>query len=158
MIEQLPTDVDEPYWTSEAANLTHIIMHLDDVEIWKKYLTATRKASVGLRMEMMNPVNYSYIKDKHKTYRLAYLAEFIDDKEVRDKQKNPKRFEGPCAGFTFQKLAVRDFVAMKLGSILLKMKERPDARWTEAQWRELRESVKSKLTEFDLPNLSHFGS
>ena len=154
MILKIPQDVDEPYWTSESARLTHVVMEIDDIEVWKAYLTAAKKASVGLRMEMMNPMNYSYISGKQTKLRLAFLAEFLDDETVRDKSVNSKNFEGPSAGFTFPKISVQNFVAMKLASLLIKEHDRPDLSWTAERWSALREEVRKELAQQDLPNLT----
>ncbi len=157
LIDDIPNDVDEPYWTSEAANLTHVVMHLDDVEVWNTYLRKTKQASTGLRMEIMNPFNYSYIGNANVEFRLAFLAEFLDDETIRKKSTTPEKFSGPCAAFTFDEISVRNFVTMKLSSMILEKGVRPDPTWTTKQWLELRQKVRSKLLEYDLPDLLHVG-
>ena len=153
LIEKLPTDVNEPYWKSEAANLTHVVMHLDDVAVWKRYLLVAKKAAVGLRMEIMNPMNYSYINDKNENFRLAFLASFLDDQAIRDSSVD-SRFSGPCAAFTFKKISVQDFVTMKLSSMLLKSQDYPESNWSDEQWETRRQKVREILSKRKLPELS----
>ena len=155
LVKQLPEDVEEPYWTSEAANLTHVVMHLKDVEVWTTYLQAAKKSSVGLRMEMMNPMNYSYIARTNLDFRLAFLSSFLDDRTVRVKKAGGEKFSGPCAAFTFEKISVQNFVAMKLASLILKSEDWPDDSWTSARWDQLRKEVRSELTMRNLPDISH---
>lgn len=150
MLEEIPKDVDEPYWTSPAANYTHVVMQLEDDGIWNDYLRIARRSAVGLRMEMMNPMNYSYIGDKNRERRLAFLAAFLDDTTVRDPSVKAGRYAGPCAAFTFGRIEVRDFVAMKIAS-LLDYDDRPTEFWTKQQWEELRTKVREGLAGEKLP-------
>jgi hypothetical protein len=126
-------------------------MQLDDMAIWRTYLRAAKRSAIGLRMEMMNPMDYYYIGTKNRNLRLAFLAAFLNDEAVR-RTDTSEKFRGPCAGFTFHKMAVRDFAAMKIASIL-GLEDSPDEFWTPAQWNELRKKVKEKLATEKLPNL-----
>jgi len=94
----------------------------------------------------MNPMNYSYIRDKNRQRRIAFLAAFLDDDELRPESKQT----GPYAAFTFPKITVRDFVTMEIASIL-NMKDSPDKFWTAEQWTGLREKVKEALKSEKLP-------
>ena len=93
-----------------------------------------KRSDVGLRMEFMNPMNYSYVGDRQRKQRLKFLAAFLDDAEAPDCEANPKMFSGPHAGFTFTRLAVRDLAAMKIASIL-EMPDQPDRNWTPSSGR-----------------------
>lgn len=152
LLQKLPKDVDEPYWTCGAASYTHVVMQLENDEIWKQYLAVAKRSAVGLRMEMMNPMNYTYIGSKNRERRLAFLSAFLDDATLRDKSVNASKYGGPCAAFTIPKIQVRDFAAMKIASIL-KLSERPTEFWTQEDWGRLREMVREKLKGEQLPNL-----
>ena len=39
------------YWTCPESALTHVVMRIEDDGIWREYLRAARRSSVGLRME-----------------------------------------------------------------------------------------------------------
>jgi hypothetical protein len=153
VLAKLPKDVDEPYWTCEAANYTHVVMQLQQDRIWKDYLKVAKRAAVGLRMEMMNPMTYAYIGQKNRQRRLAFLAAFLDDSAVRDPSVDATKYEGPCAAFTFGKITVQDYVAMKIASIL-RFQERPTEFWTARQWTELRRKVRTALKEENLPAIA----
>ena len=154
MIEKLPSDVNEPYWTSEAANLTHVVMHLDDVSVWRSYLKAAKGSAVGLRMEMMGPMNYAHIEEKNLEFRLAFLSAFLDDGTVRDQSVDKHKFDGPCAAFTFKKICVRNYVTMKLSSLILDTDDHPDDSWTQKQWDAFRNQVQLKLADHKLPDIT----
>ena len=101
----------------------------------------------------MNPMNYAYIGRKNRARRLAFLAAFLDDAEVRDTASSSRKYEGPCAGFTFKTIEVRNFVAMQIAAIL-RMKDRPTEFWTGENWARLRENVRAALEKEELPDLS----
>ena len=82
-------------------------MHLDSVDLWKLYLQKAKQARVGLRMEMMNPMNYRYIGDKHLNCRLAFLSSFLDDATVREIGEVEGKFSDPCAAFNFSRSAFK---------------------------------------------------
>lgn len=154
LIRNIPNDVDGQYWTNEWANLTHVVMPLDDIEVWRAHLKAAKKASVGLRMELMGPMNYSYIGSTNLDFRLAFLSSFLDDETIRiSKDDNPK-FDGPCAAFTFDTISVRDYVTMQLASLILELDDYPDDSWSSNKWDELRKEVRSQLALRRLPDIS----
>ena len=102
---------------------------------------------------MMNPMNYSYIGEKNRERRLAFLAAFLDDATIRDSSVGSSKYAGPCAAFTFRKIQVRDFAAMKIASIL-RIQKRPTEFWSADQWTQLRNSVQAALKKEVLPKLT----
>jgi hypothetical protein len=119
-------------------------MATDDARAWKTLEKVAKKSDVGLRMEFMNHMASSNIGDRQRKQRLEFLAAFLDDAEAPVVETNPKMFEGPHAGFTFRRLAVRDLAAMTIASIL-GMPDVPDRNWTPEQWKKLRTQVNEKL-------------
>jgi hypothetical protein len=152
LLGRIPAEATGPYWTCPEARFTHVIVEIEDDKVWQAYLRAAKRSSIGLRMEMMNPLDYDYMGNKNLARRLAFLAAFLEDKVERKRSGEKGKFQGPCAGFTIPRLAVRDFAALKLAS-LLGMKEEPDEFWTEDQWSELRQNVAEHLKDRDLPRL-----
>jgi hypothetical protein len=152
IIEKLPADVSGSYWTCPEAALTHVVMRIEDDGIWREYLRAAKRSSVGLRLEMMNPMCYTYIGKTNRERRLAFLSALLDDETLRDKSNPAAKYDGPCAAFTIPKITVRDFAAEKIGSIL-GLAEHPDEFWTAVHWEELRNKVRAKLADSKLPTL-----
>jgi hypothetical protein len=128
-----------PYWTSPEANLSHLALGTDDAAVWAAFLRAAKRAEPGLRMELMNPLDYTYVGENLKSRRIHFLSAFLDDTTPRviPGGEDEGKFSGPCAGFTFPCLRVCDLAAMKLASVL-DWKDAPDENWTEAQWNDLR--------------------
>jgi len=153
LLRKLPRDAKGPYWTCPEAAFTHVVMELSDVRVWHDYLAAAKRSVVGMRMEMMNAMNYAYIGDKGRDLRLAFVAAFLDDSEVRDQGRDDEKYDGPCAGFTFEKIKVRNFAAMQAASIL-ELGEEPAEHWDAAQWSKLRGKVRARLLEMKLPALA----
>lgn len=143
-LKSLPPTPTQPYWNCPEAAYSHLVMATDDPRAWKTLETVAKRSDVGLRMEFMNPMDYCYIGDRQRQYRLKFLASFLDDSEAPDVKANPKLFDGPYAGFTFVRLEVRDLAAMKIASIL-KMPDSPDRTWSPQQWQKLRDQVKERL-------------
>lgn len=157
ILRNLPVDSDGPYWTCAPAHFSHVVMQIEDDEVWRVFLAAAKRSSVGLRLEMMNPMDYGYIRDKNRDRRLAFLAAFLDDATVRRLPAHQGfglegKFDGPCAAFTFPEIEVRNSAAMELACIL-DMCDSADSSWTSAQWAGLRAKVRAKLARMKLPNL-----
>ncbi|MDB6024349.1 MAG: hypothetical protein JWM68_572 [Verrucomicrobiales bacterium] len=144
IFESMPKDASGPYWTSPEAGITHVVMLIENDETWRRYLQVAKRSSVGLRMEMMNPLCYTYIGRKNQSRRLKFAAEFLDDESLRDLSTDSTKFEGPCAAFTIPKITVRDFAAMKIAS-MIGIEASPDEFWTAPQWEALRKKVREKL-------------
>jgi hypothetical protein len=147
LLDTFPKDATGPYWTCPEAAFTHVVMQLEDDAVWKKYLQAARRSSVGLRMEMMVPLNYLYIGAKNRERRLAFLAAFLEDKEKKEENK----FNGPCAAFNLPNITVSDFATYQMVPIL-GLYDVPDKHWTPSQWGELHANVRLKLADETLPD------
>jgi hypothetical protein len=143
-LDALPKKPTEPYWHCPEAGFAHLVLATDDPRVWSMLEKVAKRSDVGLRMEFMNPMNYSHIGGRQRQQRLKFLASFLDDGEAPDVSENPEMFNGPYAGFTFRRLTVRDLAAMKIASIL-EMPDEPDRDWTPQQWEELRNKVKEVL-------------
>ena len=105
-----------------------------------------KRSDVGLRMEILNKMDYSYLGDRQRQQRLEFLASFLEDAETPDVKANPEMFSGPHAGFTFARLSVQDLAARTIASIL-GMPDQPDRDWTQGQWEKLRTKVKQALKQ-----------
>jgi hypothetical protein len=80
---------------------------------------------------------------------LRLLASFLDDDAVRD-MKSSDKYEWWSAGSDYQKLAVRDFVAMELSYLFridveLNLERTPD-EWAKIR-REVRQAVDKELAK-----------
>jgi hypothetical protein len=145
-IQGLPKDVAGPYWTCPEARFAQLAAESDEPQVWPALEKAARRAAVGLRMELLN--HFADARDKrHWSERLRLLAAFLDDATSRDSGSS-KKYEGPCAGFMYHKVEVRDFVAMELAD-LLGIEVELNPKRTPAEWarirRQVRESVEQAL-------------
>lgn len=138
-----PTPKGE-YWKCPEANLAHLVLMTDSADVWAAFLHAAKRADVGLRMELMQRLNYLYVGDRLLKQRLQLQAAFLDDHTERDAASDTARFTGPFAGFTFPKLRVCDLAAEMAGS-LLRFEEEPRPSWTKDEWDNYRARVKKEL-------------
>lgn len=146
ILEKLPKKLSNVI-TEPEAGYTHVVVLLDDDAAWKKYFEHARQCEVRMRLAIMSPMSYTYVKDMNRNRRLAFLAAFLDDAEVRDLGFG-RIFAGPLS-----KIAVRDFAAMQIASIF-KFEDDPDESWTADQWTKLREKVQLALKSQRLPDFS----
>jgi len=135
-----------PLWKADEGALANVSMHASDNRVWEELLKLAKKSELGVRMEMLNPMNYSHVGAKNLNQRLTFLANFLDDTEVQTPGASDERFDGPHAGFTYERMSVQNLAAEKLGS-LLKVPGRPDKKWTAEQWEKHRHAVKQALAE-----------
>jgi hypothetical protein len=139
-IKAFPEDVPGEYWTCPEANIAQLAAQSDDPQVWQALEKAAKRAAVGFRMELLN--HFADRRDKrHRAERLRLLVAFLDDATSRDLASS-KKYQGPCAGFTYQRLEVRDFVAMELAALLgIEVELKPDR--TSAEWAEVRAKVRA---------------
>jgi hypothetical protein len=143
-LEAVPRTPAEPYWACPEAHLANLVMETDDPRVWKTLEAVARRSDVGMRMELMNPMDYTYIGDRNRKQRLAFLEKFLDDGAVRDARSNEQMFTGPHAGFQFKIIEVRNLAAMEIASILC-LEACPEVSWTAERWTELRKTVRRAL-------------
>lgn len=142
LLEAAPTQAPVSVWTSPAAGLGHLVLRTADPAVWQAFRRAAVRADVVLRMEFMNPFDYTYVGNRLRTERLALLASFLDDAEVNDVLASKQ--EGPHAAFTYRRLAMRDFAADKVAS-LLQLGVHGSPHWDEMQWADFRGKVRAAL-------------
>ncbi len=150
LLEKFPKDTVGRYWASPEAGMSYVVVKLEDDAVWRAYLRAAKGSSVGLRMEMMD---HFAAGAKNRERRLAFLAAFLDDETARDATSDPKRFAEPFAASEFPRLAVRDFVAMRIANVL-GLEDTPEKSWDAEKWAGLRRKVRGKLSGERLPDLS----
>jgi hypothetical protein len=137
-----PRDVQGSYWTASFVHLVNLAVSVDDDQIWKAIERAARRASIGLRMELLSQAaDGDATSPRQRERALALLASFLDDSASRDLQVDPKKYEGPCAGCDYRVLSVRDFAAMGMASLLgIDVPLKPNRSANE--WAALRTRVK----------------
>jgi hypothetical protein len=143
-IEAFPADVATPYWTCAEANTANLVNESDEPIVWQAVEKAAKRAAVGLRMELLS--QFMDRRDKrHRLHRLRLMAGFLDDRAFRDTASSHK-YEGPCAGFSYQRLEVRNLVAMGLADLLgIEVELNPER--TPAEWAKLRRQVRASVEQ-----------
>jgi hypothetical protein len=141
-IDSFPKDVPGPYWTCPEAYIGRLAIETDDPRIWQTLEKVAKRSAFGLRMELLN--HFSDPKEsRHKLDRLRLLATFIDDADVWDQNSSPK-FDGPGAGFPYERLEVRDFVALQIAR-LVGIEVELNLDRTPNEWAKIRSQVKDAL-------------
>jgi hypothetical protein len=157
-----------PYWTSREAAFGYLIIRTTDAKAWQAFNRWADRADVGLRMELLNFMNYRGALPENLAQRMAFCRRFLGDDRIRRIADDPVKFGGPCAGFGYDTLAVSDFAAMQLCALLgiddaklpqpitsvLKVTPEPEGMAPEpapnqAVWRALQTRVREALRIYD---------
>jgi hypothetical protein len=112
----------------------------NDPLVWEALEKAIKGASVGLRMQLLQNVTYHHEDEMSEIQRkrpLAILAAFLDDTTLRDRSSDSKKYDGPCAGFTYKRLSVQDHVAMEMAR-LLNIEIELNPKRTQEEWAKVR--------------------
>ncbi len=147
-LEGLPKDVPGPYWMCSEAQIGRLALECDDPRVYQTLEKVAKRSALGLRMELLNNLNDPK-NSRHRRERLVLLATFLDDTELRDVKAN-NRFDGPGAGFPYDKIEVRDFVACQMAWMLdiqvdLKL-DRTPLEWAKIR-SQVRDALKRELSE-----------
>ncbi len=143
-LEILPKDVSGKYWLDDGAHIARLALETDDPRIWPVLEKVVHRSSLGLKMEMMDCLCNREDK-RHLSSRMKLLVQFLDDDTVRD-QKSNEKFDGPCAGFPYRKIELRNFVATQLAA-LLDIPIETDEKRTPVEWAAIRDRVRRKWAE-----------
>jgi hypothetical protein len=141
----LPRDVPGAYWRCEEAHYARFVTLADDPVLWKQLEQTARCSTVGLRMELLNHTG-EVVGDKvtptQRRRHLALFAAFLDDKASRDQEADQDHYSGPCAGFHYNRLSVRDFAAMQMAWYLrVGVPLKPDR--SAKEWEQFRQRVRA---------------
>jgi hypothetical protein len=118
-IQGFPRDTDEVYWTSDVVGIVRLAVYCDDPRVWPAVEKAARQAALGLKMEILHAVTFGAYPDfkRHRKEVLALLAGFLDDDALRD-TRSDTQLDGPSAGFPYEKIEVRNAVALDMACVL----------------------------------------
>jgi hypothetical protein len=145
-LKELPARPKNAYWKCEEAFFSAFVPLTGDEKSWELLDKVAHRSSLGLRMELLaNLARFNEGEARSPIIRrrqLAFWARFLDDSTVRDLASDKKRFDGPCAGFCYPRLTVRDLVAMEMAA-LLKIEVRLKPERTPAEWETLRKQVRT---------------
>ena len=161
-LDQIPKTPNEAYWTSSAGRFAQLVGMTNDERAWTALLANAKRVDIGQRLEMINAIaGRCGRRDKQV---IEFLTAFLDDKERRvindripelAKVKDPQKaidamredlFSGPCAGFNFDSIEVRDFAALQLADFL-GLKVQADNTWKEKDWEKLRRDTNQALSK-----------
>ncbi len=152
-LENLPHTPKQPYWLCEARNIPRLVVLSQDDRAWNAMRVMSIQVDIGQRMELIAAAGTC----SHNQNRVIdFLASFLADEElrvitfaIRESPPKPGELEtdlflGPCAGFIWDRLAVRDLAALELAGKLQVNVDR-DALQRAKDWEELRMKVTAAL-------------
>ena len=141
LIEGLPKDIDETYWSSAEASIPSMILESSEPKIWVALEAAAKRATPGFRMTLLNNLGYP-TEVRRRGERLRLLVAFLDDDAFRGNESVDRRFGAPAAGFPYAAISVRNFAALELAG-MLKIEVPFDDKRAEADWAKIRDQVRT---------------
>ena len=86
VLEKMPRHVRTDTVMAEGYLPCWLVRHTSDARVWKTLETATRKATVAARMDVLRRVGYTEVKDAAIRQRqLTFLASYLSDKEEAER-------------------------------------------------------------------------
>src|SRR5262249_50092505 len=82
-LESLPKTPAQPYGRCPEGSFAELVTETADPGVWVALAKAAKRADVGLRLELMKPMDSS-AGGRFRKERLAFLASFLSDTAVRD--------------------------------------------------------------------------
>lgn len=140
ILHKLPKSTDKPAWLSREAIYGKSVATSTSPKVWDAYLTATRRADLDLRLEMIQNAAYAEFTPTTRKLFLKYLSAFFDDKAEAAEPKevtNRQHFGLPV-------LRVQ-YLALLLASYQLEMRKHPKKDSPEKEWQAFRKEVEAKL-------------
>lgn len=140
-LDEFPATPKGPYARCDETIFAAIACAVDDERAWRALDRTARRVDPGLRLELLNKVDFGEMTPERRRHRLAFLASFLDDQALRDAKSFPEMFEGSYAGSRFPRLEVRNFAALKMAEMLdIRADLKPKSG--DAEWAKLRERMR----------------
>jgi hypothetical protein len=128
MLERLPGDLPEPWYTEEVFHPCSLLKYTSDAQVWKTIDKVTRRAKVDVRLSLLQWPGYAEITNAAiRKRQLAYLASYLSDKEEGNQSES-------------HRIAVRDLAAMLMAE-RLNIPFSSNEKTTAVDWARLREQV-----------------
>jgi hypothetical protein len=146
-LDELPRTPAGSYWNCKEARFGWLATLTADPAAWEALKRNAARVDVGLRLQLLVPLSYCCCgPNRQPRQSLELLASFLTDAELRDTATDPKRFDGPCAAFTFPRLAMRDLAAMSIASMLnARVDLFPNKTWKPAEWDHYRQQITTAM-------------
>jgi hypothetical protein len=152
-IESFPHTPKKPYWLCDARDIPKLVVRSKDDRAWNAMRAMSKRVDIGQRMELIAAAGRC---SRDEARVIDFLGSFLRDHEVRvitfPIPESPIKagelekdlFLGPCAGFIWHRLAVRDLASVELARHL-HIDIDDGALQREKDWDELRIKVAAGL-------------
>jgi hypothetical protein len=146
-LDELARDGEAEDSGGAEVELADVIYECDDLTAWRAYLRVARHCEVYRRGGIVEELRYHGDVSKGQ---LAFLAALLNDEAERDITPGPNEFRFPKEPFPI--ISVANLSAKVLAE-LLEIKPNPNSSWTVEQWSALRDQVRQRLAQEELPEL-----
>lgn len=146
-LQKLPADTADPYAYCGQVALAQLCWKTGKDEIWTALRTATARADVGVRMEIIKALGEKLdLSPADRARLIELLAAFLDDETLRSTADNPAKYEY-CAAHEWPRLEVRNWAAYQLARLLgLDVLEfHAASSLSDEDWARLRREVAERL-------------
>jgi len=150
IMNKAPRTTKSKYWTDSNAYLGQLAMCSNDPKVWASLVNYLKKADLGMSMELINKMRCDISESPQAADFLLMVFDRYKNSKVVRNEKSSSKFEGPCAGFPFVKITLRDFIHQKWAKLLKLEIERPNKNWVEQDWMKFRVKVAKEVEMFRL--------
>lgn len=151
IVKNAPNSASEDYWLDQDANLGGLVSRTSDLEVWRALDALIKRADLGMRMELID-----HLEPKGESspeiidFYLSILDRYLDDETIRDNSTDEK-FSGPCAGFPFDQISVRNYINTRWAAWLKLELRKPEKGASKAQWADYRSEVGEAKVRYRKP-------
>lgn len=143
-IEALPNDVES--WSGggpDELGLVNFTLESSESKVWSALEKAARNAKVGFRVMILRQQLSFRDEMQNKRERLGFLARFLTDPTVYDREENKERypFFEPAA---YEEIEVRNVAALAIAE-LLEIKVEVTPKRTSEEWAKVRADLEAAL-------------
>jgi len=141
LLKKAPSTAKDAYWTDQDASLGWFVSVSSNADVWKAFHALLERADLGMRMELidhLNPPDDAPAEILTSFYGI--YDQFCEDKAVRD-QSTSKKFSGPGAAFSHEKIEMRDFLHEHWAHWLKLELKLPSNNVSPLEWQEYRKQV-----------------
>lgn len=118
--------------------------------VWEALLDLARRAEPAMRIRILGRFGSKDDLDLDSNRRLSFLASFLDDEDVRNRNDDVTQCDPVLRWGT---ISIRDFAASRIGE-LLKVEPQPDPEWDKETWSAHHGRVSEALAKLGITAMS----
>jgi hypothetical protein len=138
------------YWLDHNAAISQLCTRSNNTEVWKALHKLLERADLGMKMELINNLQFNADRQPIAAKFFLEVYDIYKNNEVIRDETSSSKFDGPCAGFPFKKISLRDHVHREWARRLKVECDQPNKKWNSEDWVKYRKIVALEIEKFRL--------